>query len=414
MSIQSYSLFIKKNHVKSNGKTPIYIRYYASRNSRVLINTGEEINPNDWLISKSQPKAKLSNVTVINSLNFQLNRLSNILQYTSDVNVEPTTAYIKRLFQSNENFDVISSEMDFYGHLEHYINAKRDQVVPDVIKDYYAMKKHLKGFEVHRETPITFESLNYDFYLSWIDYLAVHPQNTVEGPKGLSNNSIGKQVKNLKAFLNDRMRRKLISPIDISQYKVIQEEVDHVYLNQSEIDDIAKVDVEGDEDLKKIKDFFIIGCYTGLRFSDIVRLKPEYISEGMITLRQKKTSGKVVVPLRKPVQEVLKRNNNFAPQVSSFEFNKNIKVLGRKAGIDEVVEIEKKKGIKKVVSQHKKYDLISSHTCRRSFCTNAYLEGIDVQLIMKISGHKTEKAFKRYLKLSSLEAALKLKEAWGI
>ncbi|MFS4416523.1 tyrosine-type recombinase/integrase [Maribacter sp. 2307ULW6-5] len=61
-----------------------------------------------------------------------------------------------------------------------------------------------------------------------------------------------------------------------------------------------------------------------------------------------------------------------------------------------------------------KYKLISSHTCRRLFCTNAYLNGIDVQLIMKISGHKSEKAFRRYLKISNHEAAQKLKEAWGL
>ena len=177
---------------------------------------------------------------------------------------------------------------------------------------------------------------------------------------------------------------------------------------------ISKLDCSSDLELEKVKDFFVIGCYTGLRFSDISRIKPEYINDGLLQIRQKKTSGKVIVPLRPLAKAVLKKYDYFSPNVTSFVFNKRIKELGELANINIPIELQHKRGSIKESKTYKKYELISSHTCRRSFCTNAYLDGIDVQLIMKISGHKTEKAFRRYLKLSSLEAALKLKEAWGV
>lgn len=56
-----------------------------------------------------------------------------------------------------------------------------------------------------------------------------------------------------------------------------------------------------------------------------------------------------------------------------------------------------------------KYKLVSSHTARRSFATNAYLAGVPTISIMKITGHKTESAFMKYIKISGKENAVKLK-----
>jgi integrase len=211
------------------------------------------------------------------------------------------------------------------------------------------------------------------------------------------------------------MRRNRIKPIDLSAFKVVQEEVDHIYLSDREILSIASVDCGEDKELECVNDFFVIGCLTGLRFSDIKRIRPEYLdNNGFLNIRQQKTSSRIVVPLRTQVKDILEKYDGFAPDIDSFTFNRRIKELGKLGKIDQKVEIEHKRGTIKESQLLEKYKLISSHTCRRSFCTNAYLNGIDVQLIMKISGHKTEKAFRRYLKISNYEAAQKLKEAWGI
>jgi hypothetical protein len=59
-----------------------------------------------------------------------------------------------------------------------------------------------------------------------------------------------------------------------------------------------------------------------------------------------------------------------------------------------------------------KYAWVVSHTCRRSFCTNEFLDGTPVHLIMAISGHKTEKAFRRYIKADILQKAQMIKAIW--
>ncbi len=82
------------------------------------------------------------------------------------------------------------------------------------------------------------------------------------------------------------------------------------------------------------------------------------------------------------------------------------------AGIDEAVKFSHKKGNKKISVCKPKYEWITSHTCRRSFCTNEFLAGTPVELIMKISGHKSLKDFYRYIKISPEEAAERIKEIW--
>jgi len=59
-----------------------------------------------------------------------------------------------------------------------------------------------------------------------------------------------------------------------------------------------------------------------------------------------------------------------------------------------------------------KHAWIMSHTCRRSFCTNEFLDGTPVQLIMAISGHNTEKAFRRYIKADQVQKAYIIKKIW--
>lgn len=75
------------------------------------------------------------------------------------------------------------------------------------------------------------------------------------------------------------------------------------------------------------------------------------------------------------------------------------------AGIDEMVSKTISQGSKKRTETFPKYDLITTHTARRSFATNAYLAGVPTIAILKITGHKTEQAFLKYIKVSQEENA---------
>lgn len=133
----------------------------------------------------------------------------------------------------------------------------------------------------------------------------------------------------------------------------------------------------------------------------------------MLYVNQTKTHATVVVPLRKDAKKILLDKYNFQmPQVSNPNFNYYIKEVVRLAGIDELIKITHKRGNKIIEETKPKYEWIMSHTCRRSFCTNEFLDGTPVQLIMAISGHKTEKAFRRYIKADHVQKAQMIKKLW--
>lgn len=79
------------------------------------------------------------------------------------------------------------------------------------------------------------------------------------------------------------------------------------------------------------------------------------------------------------------------------------------AKLNQKIEIVRKKGKIRVAEVKQKWELMSSHTCRRSFCTNMYLSGFPAEELMKISGHKSPAAFMRYIKVDNQQAANRLK-----
>jgi hypothetical protein len=83
----------------------------------------------------------------------------------------------------------------------------------------------------------------------------------------------------------------------------------------------------------------------------------------------------------------------------------HIKEIAESAEIDGIEYIETTKGGLTVEVKKYRYELVFTHTARRSFCTNAYLKGMPSIDIMQISGHKTETAFMKYIKVTKEQVA---------
>jgi hypothetical protein len=157
--------------------------------------------------------------------------------------------------------------------------------------------------------------------------------------------------------------------MDLSSFKVMEEEVDAVYLSWRELSAIYHLDLSSKTHLEKYRDLFVLGCLTGFRFSDYTDIKPEEVRDGMLYVNQTKTVSTVIVPLRKDARTILiDKYNMQMPQVSNVNFNDHIKEVVKLAGIDEQVKITHKKGNRVIEETKPKYAWVTSHTCRRSFC----------------------------------------------
>jgi integrase len=231
--------------------------------------------------------------------------------------------------------------------------------------------------------------------------------------KKLSNNTIGGYIKNIKVFMNEAFDRKLTTNIEFKnrRFKTLEEDSDSIYLSTSDIDRLYRLDLKSNQRLDKVRDIFIIGCSTGLRYSDLLTISEKNLIEfdTKLKLRTEKTGETVIIPVNKYFRAILKKYNGFPDySISNQKMNLYLKELGELSEINEKVLISTTSGGQKVSESFEKYKLITVHTARRSFATNAYLSNVPSISIMKITGHRTERAFLKYIKISQEDNANKL------
>ena len=284
------------------------------------------------------------------------------------------------------------------------------------MKHYRLAQGILEDYQSAKKTTITFEDINQDFYNKFTEWFYA---------KGHSANYLGETIKVLKLVVNEAMIvDKLHSNIDFKSrgFSAPSSQVDSIYLTDDELMKIHNLvisettikecfkDIDSWQTQRKIKaytkarDMFLIGAFTGLRVSDYSRLLPENITD-KVRIQAKKTGIKSVIPIHWIVQEIIDRGYDFSTTMTDQKLNKHIKEVAKMAGITEEVTYTKNVGGKPVQLSSPKHELISSHTARRSFATNAYKAGIPTVSIMKITGHKKESTFLKYIKISEEENA---------
>lgn len=417
---------IKKGAIRKNGTALIFLQYCHDSEKRILINTDIAIPPQFWnkrtsRITDSLPM-EFGNVDKLQSIIIsKLRKAEDMVSYAVKQEKTCPIKFLKENFHLDNSrwafgqMSVEENSLDVFRHIDEYAKSKKTSVKPCTINVIHAMKAHLKLFEEYRGEPITFDSFDATFYEEFVSFLTYEvPQvRRKEIIKGLKVNTVGKTIKHLKSFLRDRIRKKIIPFMDLSFFKVMDEEVDAVHLSWKELSAIYHLDLSQQPQLEKYRDLFVLGCLTGFRFSDYTDIKPEEVRDGMLYVTQTKTLSSVIVPLKKDAKHILiDKYKMQMPQVSNVNFNDYIKQVVKLAGIDEPIKITHKKGNQVIEEIKPKYAWVTSHTCRRSFCTNEFLEGTPTNLIMAISGHKTEKAFRRYIKADQVQKAHMIKKIW--
>ena len=407
--------YLRKKDV-SNKETLILL-YFSYNNKRAIISTGLKIQPRYWNTKEQKARSTRGQVQNSDFINERLKEYKNAIEkaykYFKKRGIEPEVKelkeqYIVQLLPP----EPIKKEADFWIEYEKFIESSKGRVVYNVISGYISLKKHLLGFQKHTKRKVSFENFNYAFYQKFTKYLTYDAIKR-NGEPGLSTNTVGKQIKNLKVFLNYCFRHEIIERFDLSSFKTITEDTEAIFLSEKEIEQIYHTDLSSYPKLEESRDLLVLGCQLGLRSSDLFRLKPDMIHNDMIRITMKKTDKPVVIPLNKLAKEIIsKYNGDFPNKMNSWGFNASLKEIGKIAKIDNNIIITKKRGIEKQDISYKKYELMSSHICRRSFCTNQYLIGVPTVFLMKISGHRTEKAFLRYIKIDEEMAARKMIEFW--
>lgn len=263
------------------------------------------------------------------------------------------------------------------------------KVFQDLFNEYCKAKK--KDFD--------FADIDISFYDGFKEYMQNKKQYTI--------NTIGKYIRTFKTILNEATTDGVNTNLAFkdARFKATQEESSKIYLT---IDELKRIeDLNLSEEENKTRQAFLLGCYTGLRYSDYSKLTTANIFENKyIRTIQQKTGGEVIIPLLPYVKSLIENNRlEDIADVPDWKINKAMKTICKKAGInDKFIKVQTKAG-KRQQTITEKWQEVGTHTARRSFATNMYILGVPTTTIMKITGHKTETAFLRYIRITGKENA---------
>lgn len=404
---------------KSKNKTPInaVIRF---NNQKLVYPTGLKILPKYWT-NEDQRAKQTTKFPEYPEFNTRLNTIKSDIDkvYTNYLNMNsnkiPSVSELKELIKFKLNPEQEKEKTDdFLKYFQTYLSTLGSKV-NDKTNNYISpntIQSRTRTLEILKEfkKTIPFEKINLDFYKDFVEFL--------KNKKKFSLNTVGKHIRITKTVLFEAQED--YKTIFVSKrFKTFSEQTPAIYLNENELELLEKQDFSDNDKLNNVRDLFLIGCWTGLRFSDLSNIQTENIKDDTIHIKTQKTAHNVVIPILPPVRRILDKyvidDKQYLPRaITNQKMNEYLKNIGQ--DIDKLKKPEltqKNKDGKKVSVKVPKYKLITTHTARRSFATNQYLAGTPVISIMAVTGHKTEKEFLKYIRITTNEHAKILQDNYS-
>ena len=385
--------FNLKNKKELNVKTQIFI-VFVFRKKRLRYFTGKRIEPRYWDFVNQRAKSSYPNYR---SFNRVLKTLSNNLEENYNNLVvagkKITVEGLKEIL--DERLDKAQNTDSLFKFFDEFVELSKNERKHSTIKTYNAAKSALENFQKDKHYYLNFESIDHKFDERFKDYLI----NDVK----LANNTIANYYKRLKTFLNWSVVKGYNTNLDFRNFKAKPNDGEIYFLTWEELMDLHNLKID-DKKLIKVRDIFCFGCFTGLRFSDIINLKQDNINNDIIEIITIKTDSKAIIPLNKYSREIYERYRSsetvsLFPGISNQKMNDYLKILGKEANIKAPVRIIKYIGTERIEKIVPKYKVISSHIARKTFITNALAKGMSSEVIMDITTHKSYRAFQRYFKV---------------
>lgn len=401
----------------SDTEQTIYVTSRFGRNEKLMYATPLKVEPIFW--NEKDGRVKSSKYCAYrDEVNGALNAIEALVKSfiakaaTSD-NETVSKESLKNLLDIHfgkkkaKGCDFHSFFEDFIKQCESRLSPRKGGLTIDykTKREYARTYYYIQEYEKKRKIRLEFCDIDKLFFNDFVTYLQ---------ELNLSTNTIWHKTVSIKAVMKAANEQELTDNTKYTTFKNISEESQAVALSEKELDLLVKFDFSQSPRLERTRDLFLIGCWTGLRFSDFTRIKRENIKDNMLTIQQQKTNEFVTIPLHPVFISIWEKYNGVLPaSISNQKFNDNLKDVCKEAGINERVMKSITKGGKKQTTVYEKWQLVSSHTARRSFATNLYKSGFPSISIMQITGHKTESSFLKYIKVTKEEHAKMLMMHWS-
>lgn len=290
--------------------------------------------------------------------------------------------------------------MTFWHYFDEFVrvNGKLNDWTDATREKFAALRNHLWDFD----KKLTFDKFNEEGIADYITFMSKKLK--------MKNSTINKQLGFLRWFLRWCFEKGYHQNRTFEYYKPKLKNAKKrvIFLTYEEIEQIEKFVIpKGKEHLDAVRDVFLFSCFTGLRFSDVYNLTWSDIHDGKIEVVTKKTTDRILIELNKKSNQIIGKygrirfpGNKVLPVISNQKMNKNLHELCKLAGIDEPVKLTHYEGNKRVDEVRPKYELVGTHTGRRTFICSALAKGIPPSVVMKWTGHSDYKAMKPYIDIA--------------
>lgn len=393
----------------STDPTLIYMqaKYTADNPQRFMLSTGDKILPTEW--DDNKQRAIVSKKTLLNGdLNLWLDKMANAFKtefrgFLLKGKI-PNTQELKDRIEEVLNIKVcvaapVVKQITFCSFIKTFIDDCKGSKAFNTIKSYVSTLNRIKEYSNLCNKEFSFEDIDLEWRAQFIKFLQ---------SLGAGRNTEGKHIKNVKVFLNEATERGLNTNMAFKSksFRIPIEPVHKIFLPIDEIQLIANLDLQNDKLKNTVRDYFLLACYTALRFSDVTAIRKENIKGDNIQIITEKTGQEVVIPISPIVRSIFEKYNYQLPKAPCNQvFNRYLKEIGKQAGLDEEVTIKKTIAGEKTIIKKLKWELLSSHVGRRSLVSNCILEGINTSSIMLISGHKSLNVFQTYVRVNQQQNA---------
>lgn len=401
-------LKIRNDLVKKNGnqsETTIYCQYCFEEKVK-LFNTGVKVLPDHWDELACQVR-KSPNYTTKNAAITKVKALlERIVQHAEFNNILPTLAYVEKEYKISmapvqEPQEYVKS-LTFLEYFELFIQSRiqSNAFAKSTISHYKVSKRHIENFIKTTRFDLTFDTADLKFYERYTTFLR---------NGDMRENTIGNEIKYLKTFLAWAVNEGYHTNMAFMRFKKPSEEVRVVSITEQELQRMIDLDLADNPRLDRVRDVFLFQCFTGLRYSDVVKVTTSDFKDDFLQVRTKKTGSELNIPILPEILPVLHKYNYDLPVITEQRQNEYLKELAVLAQItDTVNRVTVEKG-KRKVEKVSKASLISTHVARRYFVTTAIKRGIPAALIMMVTGHKDGRTLQKYIKLVSAD----VKEAFA-
>lgn len=302
--------------------------------------------------------------------------------------------YILDRLRNRERLKIDKKE--FFPVFAEYFQMTRSIKAPNTLKGITSCFNFLLAYEKEKKCSLNFEDLNQKWFERFRRYAFEE--------KKIGDNYFKKIIASLKAFLNWCTDNGHNTNLAYKKFKASSRETEVIYLTMEELMTLYKFDFPSKR-LSHVRDFYCFGCFTGLRFSDIISLRGDHIKQNYIVKPIQKTQEiQSRIPLSNFAKSILEKYKESIhaplPKVSAQKFNSYIKECCRQVGINSIVTTIRYSGSSRVETTYEKWQLITSHTARKTFVTNSLILGMKEMVIRNITGHKKDETFRRYVKIS--------------